>query len=86
MINVEKIKYNEPIYYVPAYSTLAKVSIIRLKANDMAVVKPFSRKKDFKPYPIPIKYIYNKAKDARIGRRNWENYMRKRKRGQKDGK
>ena len=52
MINVAKIKYNEPIYYAPSYGNSMKVSI-------------------------------NKPEDANRGRREWENYMRKRKRGQK---
>lgn len=84
MINVSKIKYNEPIYYAPSYGNSMKVSIIKLIADDVALVKPSLRKKkDLKPFPIPIIHIYNKPEDANRGRREWENYMRKRKRGQK---
>lgn len=87
MISVAKIKYNEPIYYAPSYGNSMKVSIIKLIADDVALVQPSLRKKkDFKPFPIPITHIYNKPEDANRGRREWENYMRKRKRGQKNDK
>ncbi len=70
MINVAKIKYNEPIYYAPSYGNSMKVSIIKLISDNIALVKPsLKMQKDFKPFTI-----------------EWENYMRKRKRGQKNDK
>ncbi|MBQ8727398.1 MAG: hypothetical protein IJY83_02760 [Oscillospiraceae bacterium] len=70
MINVAKIKYNEPIYYAPSYGNSMKVSIIKLIADDVALVQPSLRKKkDLKPFPIPIIHIYNKPEDANRGRR-----------------
>lgn len=81
MINPAKIKYNEPKYYAPSYGSAIKVSIIKLIANDVALVKPFSRKRDFKPFPTPIVHLYNKPEDAEKGRREWEKYKRDKKRG-----
>lgn len=84
MINVAKIKYNEPIYYAPSYGNSMRVSIIKLINDDIALVQlSLKTKKDLKPFSIPITHIYNKPEDAYRGRREWENYMRKRKRGQK---
>ncbi len=86
MINIAKIKYNEPIYYIPVYGGSTRASILKLFTEDIALVKPFSTKNDFKPFPTPIMHIYNNVGDASRGRRNWENYMRKRKRDKKNGK
>ena len=84
MINTAKIKYDEPIYYAPSYGNAMKVSIVKLIADDVALVKPsFKKQKDFKPFTIPIMHLFNKPEDANRGRREWENYMRKRKRGLK---
>lgn len=79
MINKDKIKYNEPIYYMPNYSGIIKISILKSINNTMVLVKPYSAKKDFKPFTTPIQHIYNKPEHARIGRREWEHYMRHRK-------
>lgn len=70
MINVAKIKYNEPIYYTPSYGNSMRVSIIKLIADDVALVKPSLKKqKDFKPFIIPIIHLFNKPEDANRGRR-----------------
>ncbi len=79
MINKDKIKLNEEIYYVPSYSGATKVSIIEVITNDKVLVKPASNaRKEFKPFTIPLIHVFNKPKDAQIGKRAWESYMRKR--------
>lgn len=77
MINKDKITYNEPIYFVPSYCGVQKVSILRLKNNDIACVKGTSKKKELKPYNIPLVHIYNTDNAARVGRRSWENWKKK---------
>ena len=76
MINKDKIKYNEAIYYTPTYGGAIKVSIIKTLNDILALVKPTSKKKDFKPFAIPIEHIYNKPEHAQRGCREWEHYMR----------
>lgn len=78
MINKQKIKYNEAIYYVPSYTSPRKVSILKLINDSLVVVKPYSKKQnqEYKPFKVPIVHIYNADEDARIGRREWEHYMR----------
>lgn len=79
MINKEKIKLNEEIYYVPSYSGTTKVSIIEIINDDKVLVKPVSQnKKEFKPFTTPLVHVFNRAEDARIGKRAWESYMCKR--------
>lgn len=39
MINKEKIKYNEPVYYMPTYGGVIKISIIK-SLND--IIKSWS--------------------------------------------
>lgn len=79
MINKSKIKYNEPIYYMPTYSGVIKISIIKSIHNNMMLVKPYSKKKDFKAFTTPIEHIYNKPEHAQRGCREWKHYMRHRK-------
>ena len=87
MINVAKVKYYEPIYYIPSYSNCAKVSIIKLISDDIALVEPTSKKgKESKLFAIPVVHIFNKPEDTNRGRRAWENYMRKRRKEHKNGK
>lgn len=78
MINKQKIKYNEAIYYVPSYTSPRKVSILKLINDSFAVVKPYSKKQnqEYKPFKVPIAHIYNADEDARIGCREWKHYMR----------
>lgn len=77
MVNTEEIVFNEPVYYVPEYSGVIKVSIIKLLDDGKALIKQASKKKDLKPFPTPMAYIYNSSKDAYRGRRAWESYKRK---------
>lgn len=87
MIDVSKIKYSELIYYTPSFSNNMKVAIIKLFSDDVALVQPRSKKdKEPKPFSVPIEHIYYKAVDANRGRRAWENYIRKRRTDNKDGK
>lgn len=80
MINRNKIELNKDIYYVPSYTGQAvKILILKMFDDEIALVKPFSRKKDFKPYPTPIAHIYNTPEAAKHGGRDWEYYMRHRK-------
>lgn len=71
MINKENIKFFEPIYYVPTYSDICKVSIGKLVSDNVAIVKPYSKKKDFKAFPIAIEHIYENPiaakKEEKIG-------------------
>lgn len=83
MINKDKIVFNEPNYYVPTYSGASKVSIMKLKKESIALVKIYSKKKDFKPFVIPLTHIYNTERAANVGRREWEKYMRDRKKNRK---
>lgn len=87
MINVAQIKLNELIYYTPSFSNSMKVAIIKLISDDVALVQPKSKKdKEPKPFSVPIEHIYYKPEDANRGRRAWENYIRKRRTDNKDGK
>lgn len=79
MINTTKIKYNEPLYFAPTYGGAVKISIIKLVDENIALVKQYSKKKNFKAFPTPISHIYNKLEDANRGFRDWKHYMRKRK-------
>lgn len=83
MINKTKIKFNEVVYYVPQYSgSPRKVSIIKLielNGGDGALVKPYSKKQELKVFPIPLEHIFNSDEAARRGGRDWEHYMRHRK-------
>jgi len=88
MINLEKIQYNEPIYYVPSYTGVCKVSILHKLSGDtpMMLVKPYSKKKDFKAFPTPLEFIFNSEEDAKHSGRDWEHYMRQRKKDEKKKK
>lgn len=79
MINKDKIKYNEPIYYMPTYGGAIKISIIKAKSDNLMLVKQYSKKKDLKAFVVPIEHIYNKPEHAHRGIREWEHYMRHRK-------
>ena len=81
MININEIVFNEPLYFVPEYSGVTKVSIVKLLDDGSALVKQFSKKKDLKPFSRSIMYIYNNSKDAYRGRRAWETSKRKQKKG-----
>ena len=79
MINKDKIKLNEQIYYVPSYGGVTRVKIIKILSGDKLLVKQVSNKgKEFKPYTIPLLHVFNKAEHAHIGERAWESYMRRR--------
>lgn len=79
MINKDKIKYNEPIYYMPTYGGVIKISILKAINDSVMLVKPTSKKKDFKSFTTPIEHIFNKPEHAQRGVREWEHYMRHRK-------
>lgn len=85
MINKDKIVLNEPVYYMPIYSGAVKIKILELKNDNVALVQMVFKKskKKFKPFTIPIQHIYNKPGHAYLGRREWENYMRKNKKHKK---
>ncbi len=83
MINKDKIKYNEPIYYMPTYGGVIKITIIKAINDTMMLVKPISKKKDFKAFRTPIEHIFNKPEHAQRGCREWEHYMRHRKKDEK---
>ena len=86
MINKETIEYKVAKYYVPGYSGAYAVSILELKPDDCALVKPYSFDDDKKPFTIPLEHIYNQEAHAIKGRRAWETYTRKRKQAQKEKK
>lgn len=83
MINKDKIKYNEPIYYMPTYGGTIKISVIRAKTDNLMLVKQYSKKNDFNAFVTPIEHIYNKPEHAQRGNREWEHYMRHRKSNKK---
>ena len=82
MINKDRIKLNEQNYYVPSYDGVTRVKIIKILSDDKLLVKQVSKNKDkeFKPYTIPLIHVFNKAEHARIGKRAWESYMKRRRR------
>ena len=73
------LKLNNPIYFVPGYCGPVKVQICRID-KDTAFVKPYSRKKDFATYPIPLKYVADSPEQAKRYGRAWEHWKRKEKR------
>lgn len=50
MINKDKIKYNEPIYYMPTYGGTMKISVIKAKTDNLMLVKQYSKKKGFQGF------------------------------------
>lgn len=84
MINKNEIKFGEPIYYMPSYSGTSKISVLKLLDNERVLVKPYSKNRDFKPFPTPMAHIYNNSQDAYRGRRAWESYKRKSKGAKND--
>ncbi len=78
MINTNKVEFNKPVYYIPAYSGSVMVSILELRSNGSALVQQYSTKQDLKPFVISVNHIYNKAEDAVRGRRAWAQGKRKR--------
>ena len=80
MINKDKIKLNEQIYYVPSYGGVTRVKIIKILSDDKLLVKQVSKNKnkEFKPYTIPLLHVFAKSEHAHIGERAWESYMRRR--------
>lgn len=84
MIYKDKVVLNDPVYYVPSYSGVDRVSILKLRDGDMALVQPHSTKKECKPFSIPLVHIFNTEKDANTGRRAWEQYRRKQKKATKE--
>ncbi len=86
MINKNNIKFNEPIYYVPSYGVAVNVLLIKPLANDMFLVKPHSKKKDFKAYPTHFDYIFNDEISANRSRRDWEKFVKKYKQDKKTTK
>lgn len=82
MINKDKIKYNEPIYYMPTYGGMIKITILKA-INDTIMLVRANSKKDCKAFTTPIKHIYNKPEHALHGVREWEHYMRHKKRKNK---
>ena len=51
MINKDKIKYNEPIYYMPTFGGTIKISVIRAKTDNLMLVKQYSKKKRKPSFP-----------------------------------
>lgn len=77
MINIETIRYNEPIYYVPTYGGSVRVSVIQLTDNGNVIVKSMGDKSQDKPYCIPVKFLFKTGEAARKQARNWESWKRK---------
>ena len=75
MVNANEIRYNEPIYYVPTYTSPTKVQICKIN-DDIAIVKPFSRKKEFRAFPIPLKFVCESLIYAKRCKRAWEHWKR----------
>ncbi len=79
MLNVEKIKYDEPIYYIPSFSNAVKVQICNVNGNK-AVVKQYSKNQELREFSIPLEFVYSSAEYANRCKRAWESWRRKRKR------
>lgn len=82
MINIEKIKYEEPIYYVPTYAGAEKVKVIKLTDANTALVQSASRPES-KPFTRKLGHIYNDQNAALRGKRSWEASVRKVKKNRK---
>lgn len=78
MINVDKITYNEPMYYVPSDNTPRRVMILSVE-NDTALVKPYSKKTKYAEYTIPIKYVFLTSRDAKRHYKTWKAWKKRRK-------
>lgn len=81
MVSKEKIVFDEPLYYMPNYDGVIRISILKLLDGERVLVKQYSQKKDYKPFSTPIAHIYNCSKDADKGRRTWEAYKRRKSKG-----
>ena len=90
MINKDTIVFNEPVYYIPNYSKSSnRVKIIKLINDNVALVEMVfnkKQKKEMQPFSTPLQHIYNQPEHARLGQREWENYMKKRKKRIKQNK
>ncbi len=78
MIDTNLIKYNQPIYYVPYWQHPRKVEIIKVE-NDVATVKPYSKKHVYAVYKIPLRFVFDASKKAKRYGRSWESWKRKQK-------
>ena len=70
MINANEMRYNKPIYYVPTYTGPTKVRICKIN-NDIAIVKPYSKKKEFHAFPIPLEFVCDSHEYAKRWGRAW---------------
>lgn len=75
MIDKNSVSYGEPNYFVPTYSSPAKVSILKIH-DDIAIVKQYSRKKEYRPYQIPLEFVCGSRENAKKCGRKWEHWKR----------
>lgn len=75
MINANEMRYNKPVYYVPTYTGPTKVRICKIN-NDIAIVKPYSKKKEFHAFPIPLEFVCDSHEYAKRCGRAWEHWKR----------
>ena len=88
MVNIEKIVLNEPIYYIPNWSGVARISVIEI-VNDNSVLvqaQPSKKGKKFKPFYMSPKFIFTEHEHAKRAGKDWEHHMRNRNKKKKESK
>ena len=78
MINKEKIRFDESIYWVPGYTGPRKIMILEEFKEGLYSVQSGEHK-----FIANIEYIFNKPEHAQEAFRDWESYESKRKAAEK---
>ena len=80
MINRDKVKLNEFIYWSCTTNSTMKIAILKMDDNGKCVVQTKRKGELSKPFVRSLQYIFNEEKHAKTAIKDFQHVVRKSKR------